>query len=246
MSQGLEEELKYWRFLDSWNGYLPWKDEKHFVVQIFSDASNSGWGEILHLPDGSKKTRDYWFADEEFPVEDIAIKEARALFKTLLTFADEIYNGRVKAAVDNTKLTNFWENGGGRSLALSEKIKDLFSLTLKLNISLSLSYVPSESNLADEPSKIYSDSDCSLSPRIWPLVNSTIGPHTHDMMAIPSNMMKDSSGWSLTFFSPHPVPGTSGVDVFIQSISRLENYYVFPPFILIGPSSDSSALKNFG
>ena len=44
MSQGLEEELKYWRFLDSWNHYFPWKDEKHFVVQIISDASNSGRG----------------------------------------------------------------------------------------------------------------------------------------------------------------------------------------------------------
>ena len=42
--QGLEEELKYWRYLDSWNGYLPWKDEKHFVVQIILGASNSGLG----------------------------------------------------------------------------------------------------------------------------------------------------------------------------------------------------------
>ena len=189
---------------------------------------------ILHLPDGSKKMRDYWLADKEFPVQDIAIKKARALFKTLLTFADEIYNGRVKATVDNTNLINFWGNGGRRSLALSEEIKDLFFLTLKLNISLSLSYVPSESNLADEPSRIYSDSDCLLSPHIWSLVNSTFGLHTHDMMAIP-NMIKDGSGRSLTFFSLHPVPSTSGVDVFAQSISPLENYYVFPPLVLIRP-----------
>ena len=129
---------------------------------------------------------------------------------TLLTFANEIYNGRVKAATDNTNLINFWENGRGRSLALSEEIKDLFFLTLKLNISLSLSYVPSELNLADEPSRIYSDSDCLLSPHIWSLVNSAFGPHTHDMMAIPSTVMKDSSGQSLTFSSLHCVPGTSG------------------------------------
>ena len=241
MLQGLEEELTYWRFLDFWNGYLPWKDKKYFVVQIISDASNSRWGGILHLPDGSKTTRDYWFADEEFLVQDISIKEARTLSKTLLTFADEIYNGRVKATADNTNLINFWENGGGRSLVLSEEIKDLFFLTLKLNISLSLSYFPLESNLADESSRIYSDSDCSLSPHIWSLVNSTFGPHTHDMMAIPSNVMEDSSGQSLTFFSPHPVSGTSGVDVFAQSISPLENYYVFPPFVLIG-----SLLRFFG
>ena len=100
---------------------------------------------------------------------------------------------------------------------------------------LSLSYVPSESKLADEPSRIYSDSDCLLSPSKWSLGNSTFGLHTHDMIAIPSNVMKDSSGQSLTFFSPHPVPGTSRVDAFAQSISPLKNYYVFPPFVLIRP-----------
>ena len=102
----------------------------------------------------------------------------------------------------------------------------MFFITPKLNISLSLSHIPSESNLADEPSSIYSDSNCFLSLHIWSLDNSTFGPHTHDMMAIPSNMMKDSSGQSLSFFSPHPVLGTSGVDAFAQSISPLENYYV--------------------
>ena len=111
----------------------------------------------------------------------------------------------------------------------------MFFLTLKLNISLSLSYVPSESNLADEPARIYSDSDCSLSPHTWSLVCSTFGLHTHDMMAIPSNVMKDSSGQRFTFFSQHPVPHTSGVNVFAQLISPLVNYYVFPPFVLVGP-----------
>ena len=39
------------RFLDSWSGFLPWKDEKHFQLDVFSDTLGSGCGGILRLPD---------------------------------------------------------------------------------------------------------------------------------------------------------------------------------------------------
>ena len=51
VSSDLRQELEHWRFLDSWSGFLPWwKDEKHFQLTVFSDASRSGWGGILRLP----------------------------------------------------------------------------------------------------------------------------------------------------------------------------------------------------
>ena len=43
MSPDLKEELMHWRFLDSWDGFLPWKDERHLIIEIASDASNFGW-----------------------------------------------------------------------------------------------------------------------------------------------------------------------------------------------------------
>ena len=55
------------------------------------------------------------------------------------------------------------------------------------------------------------------------------------MMAIPSNVITDSQGHSLKFFSPFPCEGSSGVNVFSQQISPVENYYIFPPLVLIGP-----------
>ena len=234
LSSSLKEELLSWRFLDAWEGFLPWKEEKHFSIKVITDASNSGWGGILSLPSSSRETKDYW-CNEVFYGSDISIKEAKALYNTLATFANEVFNGRVNAYVDNTNLVDFWNNQGGRNIELSNEIKDLFCLSLKLNILLKLHFVPSESNLADAPSRFYSDSDCTLSPSVWSLVEVTFGPHTFDLMAIPSNVMKDKFCHQLKFFSPFPVAGSAGVDIFAQVLAPDENYYVFPPFVLVGP-----------
>lgn len=42
----LREQITFWRFLDEWDGYLPWLDERHNVLKFFTDASNSGWGGV--------------------------------------------------------------------------------------------------------------------------------------------------------------------------------------------------------
>ena len=212
---------------------MPWRDEKHFSVEVTTDASNSGWAGILSSPEGSKKTRDYW-SNEVVEGTDIAIKEVRALYNTLSTFGSEVFNGRVTAFVDNSNLISFQNNEGGKSIALSNEIKDLFSLSVNLNISLRMTYVPSDSNSADSPSRFYSDLDCTLSQVTWSQVESQFGPHSFDLMATQSNVMKDASGRDLRFFSPLPMQGSSGVNI-SQDLSPYENYYVFPPFVLIGP-----------
>ena len=51
VSPDLKAEFKHRHFLDSWSGFLPWIDEKHFQLDVFSDTSGSGCGGILRLPD---------------------------------------------------------------------------------------------------------------------------------------------------------------------------------------------------
>ena len=120
-------------------------------------------------------------------------------------------------------------------MPLTNVIKELFELSLKLNISLKLQYVPSDQNLADQPSRVLSDIDCSLSVNAWSRVESAFGPHTVDLMAIPSNVQRTKSGRILPFFSPYPFQESMGVNVFSQHLWDDENYYIFPPFALIGP-----------
>ena len=69
VSSSLKEELKYWRFLDSWKECLPWRDEKHYSVKLCSDASNSGWGGILSLPEGKLQSRDYWKSEDRSSIK---------------------------------------------------------------------------------------------------------------------------------------------------------------------------------
>ena len=136
--------------------------------------------------------------------------------------------------MDNKNLLDFWNNEGGKSIPLTNEIKDLFFMTLKPNIILNLHYVPSTFNNADAPSRFSSDIDCSLSDNAWSLVETLFGPHSFDMMAIPSNVKKSKNGEKLRFFSPHPVAESAGVNVFSQNLLSNENYYIFPPFVLIG------------
>ena len=107
MSDDLNKELQYWKFLDSWDGFLPWRKESHFIVKIISDASNAGWGGILALPEAPKETRDYWSPDGLEVSGGIAVKEAKALYQTLSIFRNELANGRVDAYVDNSNLIDF-------------------------------------------------------------------------------------------------------------------------------------------
>ena len=194
MTDGLRNELEHWKFLDSWDGFLPWREERHCSVKVTSDASNAGWAGIVSLPSKSKEIRDYWCPEDLATPGGIAVKEAKALFKTLSAFHADIFNSKVDAYVDNSNLIDFWNNEGGKNLFLTDEIKDLFRLSLKLNIILTLHYVPSKLNEADAPSRIYSDLDCSLSDSAWNLVDTTFGPHSFNLMALPSNVKKLETG----------------------------------------------------
>ena len=115
VTESLKEELEHWKFLDSWNRFLPWRKERHLVVKVISNALNFGWGGILSLTERPKYTRDYWSPDELNDAGGIAVKEAKALHQTLSTLAGDIFNCRADAHVDNSNLIDFWNNEGGKT-----------------------------------------------------------------------------------------------------------------------------------
>ena len=50
-----------WLFLDTWEGFLPWKNEKHSSITLFSDASDVGWGGSIRVPGKEDQLiRGYW------------------------------------------------------------------------------------------------------------------------------------------------------------------------------------------
>ena len=109
--------------------------------------------------------------------------------------------------------------------------KEIFEFCISRNVALSLMFVPSSGNLADHPS----DLDSTLNPDAWSQVERAFGPHSVDLMALPSNVMFDPSGHPLRFFSPTPCKEAAGTNIFAQSIATQGNAYVVPPFVLVGP-----------
>ena len=109
------------------------------------------------------------------------------------------------------------------------------------NCILRLFHIPSVNRLADRPSQSLSLEDSRLSVSFWKRLQDVLGSsngHSVDLMALPSNVMRSSTGAMLPFFSPHPTPGCSGVNVFSQSPDihpplLFSNPYVFPPICLI-------------
>ena len=239
----LRQEICQWRFLDFWQGHLPWFDERHRTISSFSDASNSGWGAIIELEPGKpQRLRDYWsHEDMSCP---ILIREALALRNTLLAAGPALQGSRVDGRVDSLPLVRAWANQGGKSIHLSDVIKSLYEICLKFNIALTLSYVPSRDNQADAPSRALSQHDCMLSASTWKRLQTQWGPHSIDLMSLDSNAQKQVDGRPLRHFTPWPTKDSSGVNAFAQSLEPRDNVYVFPPLILVGPTL--RFLRGFG
>ena len=230
----LKAEIQHWRFLDSWNESLPWLDERHMVVKLSSDASLFAWGGIVENLNGPPlECQGRWSDnDKEKP---IAAKEALALAFTIQSASPILKHCRLDAHVDSMALIQSWERQGGKSKELNDTLKVLHHIMLKQNVSLDLKYVPSAHNPADALSRILSDKDCMLAPDSWGVLESLFGPHSVDLMALDVNAQRDSSGTPLKHFTPFASPASNGVNLFAQHISRAENAYVFPLFVMVGP-----------
>ncbi|KAJ8300402.1 LOW QUALITY PROTEIN: hypothetical protein KUTeg_021921 [Tegillarca granosa] len=52
----LRQEIEFWKFLDTWEGFIPWKSEKHLQLNLATDSSGYKWGAYL-LNDSGDRVR---------------------------------------------------------------------------------------------------------------------------------------------------------------------------------------------
>ena len=168
VSGALRDEIVHWLFLDTWlSGFLPWKNEKHSSITLFSDASDVGWGGSIRVPGKEDQLiRGYW--DESSRDLPIAVREAKALLYTLKSLDTSVANSRLDCFIDNKAVVAAWQKQASKNPILSQVMKCIFQLTLHSNLALSTYFVPSADNPADPLSRTLSDIDCKLSPTsIW-------------------------------------------------------------------------------
>lgn len=234
ISRDLFEEIAYWRFLENWKGHLPWFEERHRVIKIYTDAFNSGWGGVLFSSKGEpSKLPDYWTLRRMS--KPIVIKEALALQNSLSAVAESVRNCCLVVHTDSLPLVQSWKKQGGKSTELTAVIKSVYRISLQGNCSLTLHHVHSKENLADPPSRVLAAADCMLAKQPWGQLENRWGPHSIDLMSLDVNAQCDRHGVPLRHFTPWPTPHSSGINVFSQIIPPTENAYVFPPLVLVGP-----------
>ena len=227
----LRFDVAYWRFLDDWSDFLPWRSEQHRIVSLFLDVSKRSWGGVLFKDGRRIESRDYWMDVSD----DINSLKAKASVRSLLPFRDHVRNSRVDIHTDNLTLKAALDNFGCNNSSVNDSVKEILEFSRQLNLAINVHYVPSRENTADAPSRACSDLDCMLSEKAWDAVERRFGPHSFDVMALDSNCRRDRSGLMLPNYSPWPSPASEGVNAFAQPISLEHNIYAFPPFVLLGP-----------
>jgi hypothetical protein len=231
LSKAVMDEVRFWRFVDSFTHPIPWRREQHVVVRLSSDASGFRWGSTVVFGSEPLVFGDYW-SPVLLASGDMCLKEATALYFTLQSVTHLLWDRRVDVVVDNEGLALAWDGLRAKSVALVSVLKSVFLLGLEYNVSLSLSWVRSKENPADAPSRKVSASDSMLSSALRAVVQDSFGPFSFDLMALSSNVFHPSLSSPLPFFSEGPCWGSSGVNVFSQG-KPAGRLYVFPPFVLI-------------
>ena len=108
------------------------------------------------------------------------------MVRTVKALGQEIRNSRVQILVDNQTVCAAWTNQGVKYRELNVLMKELFHLTFRFNVDLTV-YVKSSLNPADQPSRTLDKADAMLVQEKWDLVQRMLGPHNLDLMALTSN-----------------------------------------------------------
>ena len=225
------DEIAFWTFVDTCTEPIPFRLEQHLSLRLFTDASGYGWGAQADIPSGRVTFRDYW--STKLFDHDICVKEALAVLFALQSVSDFLQSRRIDVYVDNEGVVKAWKGLSSRSVELSDVLRSLFLLCVDFNAFLKI-WVSTDQNPADAPSRELRRSDSALSSRLRRRLWDCFGPFSHDLLALPSNVLCDPSGNPLPFFSPSPVASSAGVNVFSQS-APAGLLYAFPPFAVATP-----------
>ena len=240
LTSQIKEEWNMWIFFLSQNTGTPWKTFSNIFLQadIASDASGRAFAGVIDFQNGSTKITSGEF-QEDLLKEDIQVKEAEALRATISMLVTDMPEGlkgkTLICKVDNQVLKAVWERKGtSKNLMLNNIGKQIYWLQFLGQFYISLNYVRSEENVSDKYTRQSPGLEATLNQHLFNLIWNKWGPFSWDLMASTATAKKDPQGKRLQFFSRYFEEASSGIDLFAQNLTFIEQAYCFPPIPMVG------------
>lgn len=214
------KNLEWWRsHLSEWNGqgFMPQRPD----VEVFTDASEEAWGWVIE----GKEVSRLW-TREEHP-RHINWKELRVIWH--LVRQPEMKGKTIHVICDNmTTIAQINKFGGTRSTALLKLTTDIWNHCLKTGTRIMTTYVPSQFNPADAPSRrMVTQLEWSIDRSFFRRLETEWGKHDIDLFATRSNAKvsryiawkTEETAWSR--------------DAFLSDWSSMERVYACPPWAML-------------
>ena len=224
--KSLHPHLRWW--LEESNVLLgqPLHPLKH-ALQIFTDASNEGWG--AHLDDHT--ARGTWSLPEsKFHINHLELK---AVFLALKEFRTLVCNKTVLIATDNTTVVAYINKEGGmKSGSLCALLWRILSWCTRQQVTLRARHIPGRLNvIADKLSRLGQtiQTEWSLHPAVFQAVCARWHQPQVDLFATRFNNKLPQ----FVSLVPDPQAWADDVDALSLSWEDLDPY-AFPPAAILG------------
>lgn len=214
------EDLYWWsENIDTTRNYLR---QPHFELEIYSDASRTGWGAVC----ANSNIFGKWKDSEK--LHHINYLELMAAFLGIKSFANKVTKCAILLRVDNTTAISYLNRMGGIKYPhLNNLTRTIWQWCEARGIWIFASYVNTKENRADVASRIVNpDTEWTLSNRAFQNVVQYFGLPDIDLFASRDNAK------CRKFVSWKQDPDAEYVDAFTLNWQSY-NFYAFPPFSLI-------------
>lgn len=195
----------------------------NYALEIFSDASRTGWGASCQVG----QTHGFWSNEEK--ALHINALELIAAYNGLCCFASNLTNCDLLLRIDNmTAIAYINKFGSVQYPHLSSIARKIWKWCEDRNIFIFVSYIASADNATADAESRTADpnTEWEISPKGFSEINHAFGPFHIDLFASQINAKCQA------YASWLPDPKSTVVDAFTISWESL-NFYAFPPFILI-------------
>ncbi len=221
ITESAKQDLRWWlQALKNWNNRELRK--RPVDLQIFTDASMTGWGAWLH----SNQAAGFW--NRRLKNMPSNYREITAVLMALVSFLPMIKGKSVQIVSDNISTVAYLNHQGGSAKNLSDIATSIWSLAFRMDIHISARYLAGKENiLADRLSRLNPCYEWMIHPRIFHWLDTMWGPHTVDRFATLTTTQLPR--YNSRFYDPR----SEGVDALAQQNWGTENNFVNPPFCMI-------------